>query len=1162
MNDIIRNKEYAETLRRQIEVANPSINAFVSANAGSGKTRVLTDRVIRLLLANNPPDKILCITFTKAAAAEMASRLFSILGTWSLLDDDALSLALKQLLGEELSLKPEQLAASRKLFAQALETPGGLKILTIHAFCENILRRFPVECGIAPGFTVMGEDDAALLQQTIIENFAASLPQRNHQVRAAFDILSSQMSEEDLTKSLLTMAKNFSPLQAQLGTPPNFGYLSAYYGDQPEKTEAENQANYFTLYDKAPINQFIDALRKHAGTQNDKQRAYLEQSLAKTDDESRWSLLQKIFLTGAGSLRKNLFTANCAKEFPELSETFIQLQKTFIACEENFRAMAAYDTMRHLYSLAQEIAGDYFQRKNALGLLDFDDLITATKKLFANHIDWVMYKLDSGLSHILLDEAQDTNADQWHVITPLIREFCAGIGRTSSPRTAFVVGDEKQSIFSFQGAEVALFTHYQEWLAESSAQAQIGFANPTLNHSFRSTVPVLRFVDQVFTEEAAKAGVCPSKTLNHTAARAKTPGRVGLWPLAWREKEDPGRPWDLPLDSPDKKDPADKLAAEIAKTLKDWIHTRLLPARGRVIEPGDILILCQRRGKFFHAMIRELSRLAIPSSGSDRLKLLEDVAVKDLLSLMRFCVQPADDLSLAELLKSPFFAFDDAQLTAIAAERGHKTLWHSLKNSPYTDTISRLRFYKSISTKRGPYALLSAFLNEGTPTGWQRLYKRIGATSNEAVQEILNEALGFEAKNQRSTLAFLNYCLGLEKEIKKELESDNDLVRVMTVHGSKGLQAPIVFLADASFIPKNKHSKLFFTPDKAPIYHPPKKKLPTAFEAHNEVIEQQKREEYNRLLYVGLTRAADELYICGHTDHSTSPEAWLERQEKKNSASWYYLCHRAMTALESQNEKITKAPIIDNAEPMLIFENDQTPMPHKPSENEPDADVPLPPWLHENCPPEKSPLFYSPSLDQSQPDPTPVVAPTISTDKTQSLSPRLRGVVMHELLERLPAFSPAERPRLGKTIIDHHHPNLPPSEAKAYLDEVLRVMADPMLAPLFSDTALAEASIAGTVVVAGKPIAFSGKIDRLHITDDQVLIVDYKTNRPPPETADDIPAVYLAQMAAYKALLQPLYPTHTITAFLLWTWTGVLMQVPDNMMEKALERAFSGVGPD
>jgi ATP-dependent helicase/nuclease subunit A len=1162
MDDLIKNEAFYKTIRRQIAVANPDVSAFVSANAGSGKTKVLTDRVIRLLLTGAPPATILCITFTKAAAAEMAERLFKVLGEWSLQNDTDLSKNLTELLGIK-QINPEKLPRARRLFAQALETPGGLKIQTIHAFCENILRRFPVECGLLPGFSVITEEEEAQIFEDCLNRFSQSIHQRPEETRAAYDALTLKYNEEQLAQNITTLLRSRNTINRFLGTPPQFDRLAEPYEADPDKDSAQFISDFLNAIDETKAHHLVDALSDLMGVNEIKLREALLFFLENKEDTQSWKELLSILLTKEFQPPKHVPSKPLRNKDPDIASWVETLQQQAQSTINSIHAFEAFQLCRSLHKIAFAIAEDYSAQKHARGLIDFDALIKHTLTLFENNIDWVLYKLDYGLQHILIDEAQDTSASQWAVITNLMKEFFAGKGVSEKLRTAFVVGDHKQSIYSFQGANVALFEGNRQWLKEKTNTVKQIFVDEQLDHSFRSTTPILSFVDEVFKDEHARIGVCHTgETLHHTSARAQTPGLVELWPPAWAEKGEAEAPWDLPVDLKGRDEkPAAKIATAIAGQIKSWLGQRFLPSRGRTVEAGDILILCQRRGPVFLALIRELSRQDIPCSGTDRLKLLDDIAVKDLIVLMQFCLQQNDDLSLAEFLKSPFIGFDDKTLTDIAYDRGTKSLWQALQEKK-PETAAFLQSLITISMSEGPYALFSTLLDQGRPTGWQNLYQRLGATSEEALQEFLDEVLSFETSHTASTLAFLHHCRTLDNSIKKELSEAKDFVRVMTVHGAKGLQAPIVFVADAGYRPGADRDSFVQTEEAVPLYKPLTKQRPAAITRLCDAKEEMKTQEYRRLLYVALTRAADELYICAHTDRNKTPQDWLDKQ-KDDKTSWYKFCHTAMKRLEqnkgSGDFTVESQKVLFSDDPIMRYHNHKaTKAVTTRQEEKIETKTVMPDWLWQQPTKETLPRFYSPSGGASDSHDThPVLAPEINA--TAKLSPRERGNLIHSLLERLGDLPTNSREGAGEKLIALQTPDLAPEEASEYLMEALHILSNPALAALFGPQSAAEVTLAGPIISENKTIHFSGQIDRLAILDNEILIADYKTNRPPPKDKAEIPTLYAAQMAAYKKLLAPLYPDKTIRCALLWTVDANLMEVPATLMEQSFTQHFGSM---
>ena len=765
-----------------------------------------------------------------------------------------------------------------------------------------------------------------------------------------------------------------------------------------------------------------------------------------------------------------------------------------------------------------------------------------------------MYKLDQGVTHILLDEAQDTSPGQWNVVEAMLREVVSGEGAHEEPRSFFAVGDKKQSIYSFQGADVSLFAGKEHDLGARLA-AVGNYENVPLTLSFRTTEPVLRFVDTLFEEDEAREGVDTS-AIKHDVHRRKEAGLVELWPLAPKAEKADINPWDAPVDAPRPSDPTKLLAQEIAVTISDWLKSKKpLPSKGRPIAPSDIMILVQSRGRVFDELIRALGAQRVPIAGADKLKLLEDAAIEDLLSFAAFALTPSDDLALAELLKSPLFGVDEDTLFSIAYDRGGKTLWRTLKEQAQTEKrlspiVSEIETAIHIAISDGPYAFFSHILEQGTPSGRLRFYRRLGMATKDTIDELLRQALEFETLHPRSLRAFISWFEKNAGEIKRELDRQDDAVRVMTVHGAKGLEANIVFLADAHRAPKTGgQNPLVDLPARSGAglfaFSTSKDKDCHATTAGRRVAKEKQFEEYRRLLYVAATRARDQLFICGIEQGNQKDP----RGKPVDEQNWHSLAHSAFERLDSETETIEDAkwgrPIhrISTRQEAAIDEAEAPPR---------RAPTTPPAWL-----------FASPDKELQQRRLTPskllLEENDFSDSEDRVYSPSLpdryaRGRILHRLLELLPDTPVEEKPEAADRLLTHLAPDVPDTERLKWREEVLTVLNDEQFSAVFAPGSRAEVALAGQLKGDRDEVMVSGQIDRLVVTEDTVLAVDFKTNRPPPQDVRKTPPAYIAQLSAYRALLQQIYPHHKISMALLWTFDARLMPVPEDMLDHTFAR--------
>lgn len=1140
---------YEMTVLNQRAAASPDQSVFVAANAGAGKTRVLTDRVARLLLQGTDPGKILCITFTKAAAAEMASRLYDLLGKWALSDDETLKEALTALMGAGVDHEsPDHLAAARRLFARALETPGGLKIQTIHSFCESLLRRFPVESGVSPGFTVI--DDAeknALLESAFAAMAKASFT--DTAVAESLRVLTKERAADTVKSIILERAK--------LGDVPHTGKLRESLADllgiTPQMDADAIMRAYTDGLDRERIKALAGVLLNSAGKAKER-----GQDLLKTDDiresQKLFEEMRKVCLTQKGKPLKNgLMDAGLKKKFPDFEKFADHISDETFKANEQIRSVTFLNDNVALNELAGIVRTHYEAAKRARASIDFDGMITGARQLFADadRHQWIMYKLDQGIDHILLDEAQDTTPAAWSVIDGPLREFIAGAGRqVAGRRTFFAVGDQKQSIYSFQGADAALFEQRRIDLG-ADLSAVMPYQSIPMELSFRTTLPVLRFVDAVFDRADVWDGVS-QEPMKHHLFREGEGGRVEIWPLVPRPDKEDVAPWDAPLDSYSEQSAPVRLTRQISETIATWIEQgECLQSTGEPVRPRDILILVQSRSVLFHEMIRALSLAGVPVAGADKIALLEDQFVRDMISLMRAALFPHDDLSLAEALKTPFFELSEDALFNLAYGR-EGSLFAALKGAAETSPEMRLHLdqferARRIGLERGPLAFTAHLLEAGSPSGRQRVTERLGAPARDPLQAFLQLAFDFEAVHPRSMRLFVSWLKENAGEVSRRPETDDDVIRIMTVHGAKGLEAPIVFLLDAHRGPNLKSSFL-----KLPLCGSDTRLLVGNDVTNPDIIEERRmnekragREEYRRQLYVAATRARDRLYICGHESGNSKDL----HKPKPPDKVWYALAEDAFDRLG--DDVVTCESLF--GKPVRRIDCAQTKTPKVRAASIAPAIMPMPDYFTVGVAPEYHARRLSPSrlgeIDDSafadSPRQGERIDPATRRDALQ------RGTALHKALEVLPGYNEAQRRGAADRIFSMLAPDASTEDRDRWYEEVIAIIDHPTFAEVFAAGSRAEVPVGGHLTRRGQTVRVHGVIDRLRITGDQILLVDYKTNRPPPPTLDGIPSAYLAQLGAYRALLGAIYRDRPIRAAILWTYEARLTELPEKLIDDA-----------
>ncbi|MFN7164714.1 MAG: double-strand break repair helicase AddA [Hyphomonas sp.] len=1165
MTDTLHAEALAAATAAQARAANPNASAFATANAGSGKTKVLIDRVARLLLRRPDgrpganPDSILCITYTRAAASEMLTRLFETLGRWAVMEDAPLREALARL--EERApgdYTQDQLKAARALFARALETPGGLRIETIHAFCARILRRFPLEAGVVPGFTELEEEDAREIWQAARRT---AILRAVGEGREQLALLAREagrdgaMSALDALKGAGRAVRTFAAecagdpalmertLRAVIRPPalPPEALLARAMG--PDLPTAE-------------LRRAIGVLE--GGKVTDARLA--EQLRAVLDcrtPRGAFDLYTSVFLTSTGDLRKKSpFTKAVSDGAPFVAELLAigdnpgSETLRITALMDELKRAETYARTSALLTLGLPALADYEDEKARRGALDFDDLIERTRDLLASEglASWVLYKLDGGLSHVLLDEAQDTSPAQWDLIQALTQEFTAGEGRDrlQDPRTIFMVGDEKQSIYSFQGADPSSFLKETQALTLRDANV----AQADMRMSFRSSPEILTFVDTVWnTAPAIDVPYADDRPMTadrivHTAKRWNEPGRVELWPVVPKDPDPETDAWSRPLDALVQTSPKVKLARAIARSVKQMVSGgATVWERGaeRVAKPGDILVLVrERRGGLFEAVINALKSAGVPVAGADRLQLADFIGVQDCLNLMRFAVLPSRDLALAEILRGPFAGLvdDDRYLFELAAgRRPGETLWDRVRSSGDADVQRVGVFLEGLVAKAGlpPFEFLSSVLDTpdaGGQTGWNKLNARLGTPARDPVEALLARALAHDASGPSSLQLFVASLESTPAEIKRDLAEAGEEVRVMTVHGAKGLQSPIVILPDTTSKPKLS-SDAILSVDGALIWSPRKDTDIEPSARARALAEAKAHEEHRRLLYVALTRAQDRLLVAGHWYGSEG-----EAATGYHADSWYALCRSAMTQLPNHESE-------DG-----VLEFGATGRSLLPGASQEAATSPLPEWA-----------LRPPSADKVT---RRLTAPTsLLGPKTRVVSPfdpkreaRLkRGRLIHSLLQYLPELPPPERHAAGAAFLSRE-----PGLTKAQKAEMLRsaeaILGEASLTELFVPGGRAEAAVIGTSDKLPKGLVINGRVDRLVVTPDRVLVIDFKTDQPAPDDVSGVADSYITQMAAYAAVLETAFPGREVVAVLCWTDGPKMMRIPPEMLSDSLNNAL------
>jgi ATP-dependent helicase/nuclease subunit A len=1127
-----------ELRRRQRAAADPNVSAWVAANAGSGKTHVLAQRAINLLLNGVEPEKILCITFTKAAAANMSKQVFDRLAQWTTLGDAELDRAISAHANMEVSALRRVLA--RRLFARALETPGGLKVQTIHAFCTQLLHQFPFEANVTARFAVLDEAEQSQLLERLTLNVlldGANAPGSlladalNSAMTAAADqtfrdVVREAISDRDAVSRWVERAGN--SIDAAIKE------LSRTLGVDPADSIDAVEAEYFSGVVIAPAEWPAIAKALEQGGTSDCEQAERFASLASLSGSERVEKYLDIFFTSSGRTPRQSIASRAIKD-TSLIERLSAEQLRMCELLNRRRAVASRERSAALLIVAHEVLTRYRREKERRGLLDYDDLIDKALALLRS-VDaaWVHYKLDLGIDHLLIDEAQDTSHKQWEIVRLLTAEFTAGAGARSLTRTTFAVGDEKQSIYSFQDAAPGEFADMERFFRIAHEKSGLAFVVSKFEHSFRSGASILGAVDEVFTPKDIALSVTSDRDgfPPHIPLSDAQPGVVEVWEPTKPEERKEIEGWDAPFDTVSETSPRVKLARRVARAVRRMVDER-------TAKYGDVLILVRQRGELFEAIIRALKNENIQVAGADRLMLTEHIAVMDLMALADAVLLPSDDLALATVLRSPLFDFSDGDLfeiawdrrsslrTALARKSGEKNI--------FADAAARLDGLAEAARRERPFAFYALLLGEGGAR--RRFLSRLGPEANDAIDEFLNMALEYERREIPSLQGFLFWLRDARPEVKRDMEIRRDEVRVMTVHGAKGLEAPVVILADTMTPPAGpRPPRLLQLENGATIWVGRKADDVEGIAKARTKAATEAEHEYRRLLYVAMTRAADRLIICG-----------ADGVKRRPKNCWYDLiCRQLQPHLVEEQEAGEKVWRYRKPSPPGVAVPEPAPAAVAVAEWHA-----LPAWLRQEAP-MKAParLIITPSSAFDEDIAGLAQKSGSAADRQKALK---RGRVVHRLLQSLPDIPADNRKAAAERYLKGAAAELTPDEQADIARQALTILNDLVFAEAFAPGSRAEVSIVGRIARAGPAhIEVSGQVDRLAVTPDSVLIADYKTDRTVPADLAAVPKPYIGQLALYRAILARVYPAKTIRAALVFTAGPSVVEVPGPAMEAAL----------
>ena len=1128
----------------QRHAANPEDNVWLSASAGTGKTQVLSARVLRLLLRPDvDPSEILCLTFTKAGAAEMATRINTVLARWVRLEDTKLFAELEHL-GADTSVETRQRA--RTLFARVLDCPGGgLRIDTIHAFSQWLLANFPEEADLPPGAQPMEDRTRELLVREVLSDMLVEAEEAgDRRLIGAVEYFITTKDPGALHSWLMRCAKADAMWEGAGGwLPPMDARVRTLLGipaDAGEEWAVEGLGPDFFPDDQ--LRAMLPLMQDWNANNGIKTAAFIERwlPLGLAERASEYRGFFDTVLKKDGEPRK---MGKPSKTEPCLPDWQQDVADAVALVEERQGLLSLAQLLTAALEIGRAFALRWQEAKRREGLLDFDDLIRRAAQLLQHSVpaDWIRYKLDRQFDHILIDEAQDTNADQWDIVLALIDDFFSGEGASGDRlRTIFTVGDYKQAIFGFQGTSPENFARAKRKVEQAIVEARQhidefrerrrkpGWKDLDLGRSFRTSKPVLDFVNRSIETIGYEAFGLDTPVPDHVGA--VRPGLVAMWKpvtsLTALEETPDGEEQDwLPAHDT-------LLAEKIAEQVRRWTSGEqpFVLAKGephRHAGPGDVMILLRKRGELARQIVAKLHAKGVAVAGVDRLRLGTPLAVKDLMAALRFAALPLDELSLANLLSSPLLGWTQDDLLAHLPRANGKDLWRHLRDSedPFVIvTCDKLKQLLSRADFQTPQALL-AWLLTGPWQGRRKLVARLGREANDPIDELVNAAFAFESAHVPNLAGFIEWFGASDADLKRDADSAGGQVRVMTVHGSKGLQAPIVILADAAGKPGEGGDLEL---DEAPLGEQVDRKVPLPpvakdhkrgpVEMAAQEADAKSMEEHWRLLYVAMTRAEEALFIggsLGPRDQKNGPheDSWYARLDPVFEGEW--LDCDLWGARREWGE----------AAPDLVIADTGSDSPAK---------LPLPAWATTPIGPEPSPprpLAPSGAGEEQGAD------PPLPPDALKIAA--RRGVLIHRLLERLPDVARDNRERAGAAWLERQGSDLDAATRAEMLASALAVLDTPAFAEIFSTAALAEVPLAATV---GKTV-IAGTADRLLVTAEAVSVVDFKTTRRPPASAEAVPISTQRQMAAYAGVLEAIYPGRTVRAAVLYTHTPCLFEI-------------------
>lgn len=1129
-----------EVKKKQNIASNPDYSIWTSASAGSGKTTVLVKRLLRMFLAGIQPSKILCITFTNTGAAEMRNRINSKLAEWATLDDENLEKQIIALEGESPNIK-EKTKIARTLFAKILDYSNDFKILTIHSFCQQVIKRFPLEANIMPNFQIA---DEVVSSELLMQAKDELLKIDNEEVKKAIEYIFTYENEDqfvDLLQKIIGQKDDLLYLKSKFFT------VEGVINEIKKSFNLKNEENVESIENEflknLDLSIFNSELIENIGSSDKKTDLNFANFLRKEFNINEYI---KLFLAKDKEklykVRDKILTDKIVKNFPQIADFIENEGKRVFDFAEKRNNFINFEFTANFLRLVYCIFDIYAALKKDAGYLDYSDLIFETDRLLNDsryknlngenpYSSWINYKLDEGIDHLLIDEAQDTSPIQWDIVKSITEEFFAGYGQKENEnRTIFVVGDEKQSIFSFQGADPNNFHIILEDYKRKIENCGKKFENIYLETSFRSLKSILSVADEIFNEPLRKNAISKLQSeIKHNIVRKDGIGRVELWPLVEVKNEATTKNEEIQIVKTEKLPEWEinyldnieltnkqKLAEVIAKEVNGWFENgKMIFSRKdralRHLKYSDIMILVKNRDKdFINYLIRQFNKCNIPTMGNDRFNLSENIISQDIISLCKFVLFNEDDLNLANIIKSPILNMTEDDLYNLCNKKNQNncSLWEVFsKNDFLSDLIEKAQILT-------PYQFL--FYVFETKNIRKNFKERFLYLADEVLNEILNLVNDYEKNHNDATLlGFVEFLEKSELEIKRDISSLNDEIKIITVHSSKGMESPIIILPDTNHS-KGKIQKIGSVLNhkiegydfKLPILE--KEKTNFVENVVKERMKNESEEEYLRLLYVAITRAENELYIC---------DCKRGQQEAKENC-WYEILKQALIGLGAKTEtnENFEENILYIGDKNVFEKSNKTNEINKENQGEINSIISI---LGETKEQKKEAKIINPSIYYSE---NIIAKPHENSDNIQ------KGKLVHKLLEILPETKEDDRAKIADFYL----------KKSQFKDEIKKIVFDILnnkeFQYLFGKNSKAEVAVFGKV---GNDI-ISGQIDRLTITNDKIFIIDYKnTNNLPSK----VPEKYKKQLELYKILLEKIYQNRVVECYILWTAFGKIEKI-------------------